>query len=315
MDERLLARLSTLLRTQPVVLASVEHTRGATPRKAGSRMLVCATHAEFSIGGGMAEVRVLEAARALLAQAHPGKRVGATRQGQASAAQAEPGAVAAHVDIDLTGRAGAAGVCGGSMRIGLRRWAGAHDQARAAEAAQRLRAGMEVQLRTGQLLRPDPRLLIVGAGHCGLALHQLARFLDYDAWVFDSRAECFAGDVFSGATVLCGDVSLLQQARATQRSLDVVLLNRDYAADVAALRVLCAAGPPGDPLQGPRFLGMMGSSKRIAEVGAALAPLGAHLQHLVAPVGIDIGAQTPHEIAVSILAQLVAVRSAQPQRS
>lgn len=315
MDERLFARLSALLDDQPVVLASVLGTRGATPRKSGSRMLVTATDSAFSVGGGLAEARVLDAARRLLQDA--GGR--------------------AEVDIDLTGRVGAAGICGGRMRIALRRWHGTGDRARAAEVERRLHAGEEVRLSAAELgadsgattegtdeptasdaavtvaalLRPDPRLLIVGAGHCGLALYELARHLDFDLWVQDARAACFARGSFAAATCLHGDAADLQRARDTARALYVVLLNRDFAADVAALEVLCsdATARTGAALRHADFLGMMGSHKRIAEVLAALPRHAGALQALHAPVGIDLGAETPHEIAVSILAQLVQVRA------
>jgi xanthine dehydrogenase accessory factor len=79
-----------------------------------------------------------------------------------------------------------------------------------------------------------------------------------------------------------------------------VLLNRDFAADIAALSVL-ATRPPV-------FTGMMGSRRRIAQVRDALPEHADFLARVIAPVGLDIDAQTPAEIAVSILAQLVAER-------
>ncbi len=145
---------------------------------------------------------------------------------------------------------------------------------------------------------PDPRLLIVGAGHCGRALYDLARLADFDLWVQDARAECFADSGFVEATVLNAGTETLERAFGTERAVYAVLLNRDYLSDIEALRVLA-----GKRLA---FLGMMGSAKRIAEVRAAVPELD--LSSLVAPVGLDIGAETPHEIAISILAQLVQVR-------
>lgn len=283
MDERLFARLAARLAHRPVVLASVLHTRGATPRLAGSRMLVGLHDSEFSVGGGQAEAQVIAAARALLADA----------------------AAATELAIDLSGRAGAAGVCGGHMALHLQRWAGAADQARAQTLAAALQRGERVDWQPApgvapQRLQPRPRLLIVGGGHCGLALHDAARALDFEAWVQDSRADCFGAGRFAGATVLCGVAALLAQALATPRDVYAVLLNRDYPSDVAALDVLCR--------QPPAFLGMMGSARRIATVRAALPQHAAALQALHAPIGLDIDAQTPEEIAVSILAQLVQVR-------
>lgn len=288
MNERLFASLAALLKTGPVVLASVIETRGATPRKGGSRMLVHDEGCEASVGGGLLEARVIDAARALL-------RSNRARQ---------------ELQIDLTGRPAAVGICGGTMRIVLRRWAGGTDQARAAAIADALRAGQTFELDghdlgadgAHEILRPDVRLLIVGGGHCALALHDLARHLDFDLWVFDERAECVALPHFAGAHTLSGDFERLVEALATPREVHVVCLNRDYASDVAALRVVCRFAPA--------YLGMMGSRKRIEEVLAALPEHARALQSIKAPVGIDIDAQTPHEIAVSILAQLVQARRA-----
>lgn len=290
MNERLFARLHARLATEPVVLASVLETRGATPRKGGSRMLIGAGGSDGSIGGGMAEAQVIAAANALLRDA-------------------ERSAV---VEIDLTGRQGAAGICGGHMRIGLRRWQGADDRLRVASIAETLATGHSFMLERDDLgggepqtiepqrIWPDPRLLIVGAGHCGLALHDVANTLDFDVWVHDERGDELAK--FDRATRLSGPVDLLSSALDTSRDVFAVLLNRDFRCDVDALRTLCQ--------RPPRYIGMMGSARRIGEVRAALPEHTAALAGLRAPVGIDIGAQTPHEIAISILAELIPLRYA-----
>jgi len=287
LDESLLQRLSLLLEQGPVIVASVLATRGATPRKGGSRMLIAPEHYEFSVGGGEAEARVITTARALLSNGQDGDEV----------------------HVDLSGRPGAAGICGGRMQIALRRWAGPQDLALARSLSRQLSEGHSARLPVTaqspalivQTVHPNPRLVIVGAGHCGHALHSLAQTLDFDVWVFDSRPECFSDRHYIGATVLCGSEERLWQALDTQRELYAVLLNRNYAADIAALRVLGQR-----PLA---YLGMMGSKKRIATVRAELGDNTAQLTPITAPVGLDIGAHTPAEIAVSIAAQLIAVRA------
>ncbi|MEZ5463782.1 MAG: XdhC family protein [Lysobacteraceae bacterium] len=286
MDERLFANLAAWLEHEAVVLASVIETRGATPRKRGARMLVTASDSAFSIGGGLAEGRVVEIARRLL----------------------ETGAVSEVVELDLGGGVDAAGICGGRMRLALRRWEGEADRLRARGVADQLASGDHVALEESDLgiavaaefALPEPRLLIVGAGHCGEALYRLARQLGFDVRIQDSREACFASNCYEPAHVLRGEVSRLVEALETARPVFVVLLNRDFHADVEALGVLCRYRPA--------FLGMMGSRRRIATVRAALPQFETELASLVAPVGIDIGAQTPEEIAVSILAQLIAVR-------
>ena len=286
MDESLFRRLADWLLAQPVVLASVASTRGATPRKRGSRMLITADAIAGSVGGGQAEVRVIEQARNLIAS-----------HGRTSA-----------MAIALDGRAESAGICGGDMLISLRRWCGADDQARAARISATLAGGESVELDTDDLgsaglsehAQADTRLLIIGAGHCGAALCELAAALDYDCHVFDARADRLQAVAFKTATTHGGDVNALRSVLDTAREVQAVLVNRDYHADVAALEVLSE--------RPPRFIGMMGSRRRVGEVMAALGSSRQALAHLVAPVGIDIDAQTPHEIAISILAQLIQSR-------
>jgi xanthine dehydrogenase accessory factor len=288
LNEHLFVTLADWLAREPLVLASVLWTRGATPRKAGTRMLITATATDGSIGGGLAESRVIAAARELLDRSEQ----------------------AVEVQIDLTGGVDAAGVCGGYMRLALRRWDGAIDVRRAQDIATTLSEGREVELDAHDVgsadgaaaIAPNPRLLIVGGGHCGLALYQLASSLDFELWVYDPRPEYADPAQYPQARTLSGDSVNLRAALATRRALYVVLLNRDYGSDVAALRVLA-----GSPFA---FLGMMGSARRIHEVLSALdAGEAKQLAALQAPVGLPIGAQTPHEIAVSVLAHLIQVRS------
>lgn len=295
MSGALFRTLAAWLAEGPVVLASVLATRGATPRKAGARMLIAAGRSHASIGGGLAESRVIAAAMQLLAG----------------------GEKAARLDIDLRGGAESAGVCGGQMALALRRWEGAEDLARATGLADTLAGGLCIELEPAEVgagegrvrIEPDPRLLIVGGGHCGHALYQLAAYLDLDIWVHDPRPEWANASRYPAARVLAGDWSLLEQALEGQRRLLVVLLNRDFPSDVACLRAL-AAGLRRRSVEAraqPAFLGMMGSQRRIHQVLGELGPEEAELLgELKAPVGIEIGAETPHEIAISILAQLIA---------
>lgn len=289
MSERIIARLAARLAGgEAVVMASVVEARGATPRAVGARMLVGPDDDEGTIGGGVLEARTIEQARELLAT----------------------GEVRSELAIELTGGPGSAGVCGGRMRIALRCWRGEQDAARAAAMAEQMAAGEAVELTEDEAgasgpaarIDPDPRLVIVGGGHCGLALYELARPLEYDLAVYDPRPEYANAARFPGALALGGEPAVLATALDTPRALHVVLLTRDFPSDVAALGVIARAP------RRPEYLGMMGSARRIHAVRQALPELVDELSGLVAPVGLEIGAETPHEIAISVLAQLVRVR-------
>lgn len=292
MDEWLFAQLAAALEHgRAVVVASVLAARGSTPRERAARMLIEADSICSSVGGGAMEGRVVAAARQLLASAGEHELL----------------------TIQLDGGAGSAGVCGGGMTLALRRWQGAHMAHRARVIADALAAGRGEVLSADELgaaeaapqtLQPRARLLIVGAGHCGHALAQLAGYLDFEVVVADSRPECFVPGRFENVRCIDAEVHSLQAAADTRRDLYVVLLNRDYPTDVDSLDALAGVNSV--------FMGMMGSARRILQVKQALPHHAAWLDRVVAPVGLDIGEQTPHEIAVSILAQLILRRAGSP---
>jgi xanthine dehydrogenase accessory factor len=303
MTESLLPLLDERMHGSPVVMASVIATRGATPRGAGSRMLIWNDGSAGSIGGGMAEGRVLAAAVELLRQERE----------------------RCELSIDLSGRPGAAGICGGQMQLALRRWAGPADQQRAEELAQRLANGQAVTLDAlelgcsdpdfpAQRIEPNDRLLIIGGGHCGQALYELAQPLDFDLALYDERPDYAHPTRYPAAKLWSGDIERIAHALQTDRRVLAILLSRDYQTDIAALRVLTravrASASPVPTLQSPAFIGMLGSSRRIASVRAALADTDPELDfdRIHAPIGLPIKAHTPHEIAISILAQLIAFR-------
>jgi xanthine dehydrogenase accessory factor len=293
-DEAVFAELARWLDAgRAGVLAQVVATRGAVPRRTGSRMLVGSRRCVFSVGGGALEGRVIAAARQML-------RDGVDR---------------ARMSVDLGGGADAAGVCGGRVELELWR-IGALDADALRAVAARLAAGRTVALARGALiadgtalsLRPNPLLLIVGAGHCGRALYRLARDLDLAVRVADPDSRQFAGSGIAAAARRLLPFAELGRLVEGDRAVHAVLLNRDYAADVASLSALFAAeAATGRPFA---YLGMMGSRRRIATVRRALPAFAERFATLDAPIGIEIGAETPAEIAVSIAAKLIAVLSA-----
>lgn len=267
------------------VLASVVDSVGATPRKPGAMMWIEPRCCIGSVGGGAAEAHVLAEARALLRDVR-------TTTG---------------LQISLRGGDTAYGVCGGQMQMALRRWQGDADAALAQEFLASLQCAAEITLPAEYLghganpltLRADPRLLIVGGGHCGLALARHAVSLDFDVWAYDPRDEWLQA-MPTACRALHGDWASLGEALRTPRSVYAVLLNRDYVSDVRTLEQLA--------FRAPEFIGMMGSARRIHEVRRALSTPTLAALKIHAPVGLDIDAETPDEIAISVLAQLIRFR-------
>lgn len=165
---------------------------------------------------------------------------------------------------------------------------------------------------------PPPLLLVVGAGHVGRAVAELAHWLGFRVVVWDDRPDAIEDllaapgpDPMATAsgpiTELLTETLTGGRAGPADRSLEhdasVVLVTRNVALDVELLPPILATGVG--------YVGLMGSKRRWGTTRAQLAEAGvaeADLERVTTPVGIEIEAETPEEIALSILAQVVAHR-------
>jgi xanthine dehydrogenase accessory factor len=155
-------------------------------------------------------------------------------------------------------------------------------------------------------LDPSPRLLVVGAGHVSQCVAKMAADVGFRVQVLDDR-ETFANrERFPSADeVTVADNAAFLAETGLPSSLYVVVVTRGHTHDLSAMRAL--AGRPF------RYVGMIGSRAKVARLFDALAGEGAPaewLRQVRAPIGLSIGAITPEEIAVSIVAELIAVRRA-----
>ncbi len=157
---------------------------------------------------------------------------------------------------------------------------------------------------------PSDELLVVGAGHIGVPLARLGALLGFRVTVLDDREEFADQARFpEAARVVRAELEPpadpFESVRLGARSY-VVLVTRAHRYDYDCLSRLLAPGRP--PL---RYLGMIGSRRRVRAAFEALLAEGFPRERLArvhAPIGLDIGAETPEEIAVSIAAELVRVR-------
>jgi xanthine dehydrogenase accessory factor len=155
-------------------------------------------------------------------------------------------------------------------------------------------------------VRPLPRLIIAGAGHVGRAVARLGSLLDWSVTVIDDRPEfANAENVPEADEVVVGDIG--ESIRRIEDSPEnyFVIVTRGHHKDAEALRA--AIGRPA------AYIGMIGSRRKIEimhceflESGWATAE---EWDKVHAPIGIEIGSKTVDEIAVSIAAELVLVRS------
>lgn len=155
-----------------------------------------------------------------------------------------------------------------------------------------------------QLWESPARLIVVGGGHVGLALATFGEQLGFAVTVIDDREDFANRERFPMAEhVLFGDIGEQLDSITLDQTAHVVLVSRGHLQDEIALRHAVAASPG--------YLGMIGSQRRTATVLQHLTDEGfdpAALATVSTPIGLDIGAETPEEIALSILAEIVMLR-------
>ncbi len=160
-----------------------------------------------------------------------------------------------------------------------------------------------------ELLQAAPSLVILGGGHVGLALARSGRALGYDVLVADDREEYARPERFPQGVRSVRtdrDYSLPTGSLRPGRDRFVAVVSRCWETDLSALRPWLAPDAPG-----VRYIGLIGSARKIRGVLEVLLNEGVpaeKLETIHAPIGFPIGAVTPEEIAVSILAEVTAVR-------
>jgi xanthine dehydrogenase accessory factor len=157
-----------------------------------------------------------------------------------------------------------------------------------------------------------PVLCLFGAGHVAQPLARMARACGFRVELADDRIKFANAERFPDADrIVVDDVA----AAAAQMTLGpnsyAVVVTRGHKGDGEALRAVLG--------RGLRFVGLLGSRPKVVHIFAALREEGVPAEELArvhAPIGLEIGAQTPEEIAVSILAEMIAVRrGVDPSRS
>ena len=157
-----------------------------------------------------------------------------------------------------------------------------------------------------EIRRPVLDLVIVGAGHIARPMARTGADLGYRVWVLDDRPDFATRERFPDAhQVLRADFSDPFREVPIHAGTHILLVTRGHKYDYDCLvRVL-----RGDPL--PAYIGMIGSRRRVRATFVQLLEDGIprdRLGGIHAPVGLDIGAETPEEIAVAVAAELVKVR-------
>jgi xanthine dehydrogenase accessory factor len=234
-------------------LCTIVHSRGSTPRRTGSKMLVYPDGRFIgTVGGGEVESRVIKEALASLTDGQARK-----------------------LNYDMVNpQEGDPGVCGGQLEVYV------------------------------EPILPRATLLIIGGGHVGRAVAHLARWLDFRVVVSDDRVEFCTPEANPDADAFYPVKlsELPEQMKITQHTY-IVMTTRGMVVDVEGLPELLKTSAP--------YIGLIGSRRRWAVTRKALEDAGIpreQLDRVHSPIGLELNAETPEEIAVSIMAEVLMLR-------
>lgn len=156
-------------------------------------------------------------------------------------------------------------------------------------------------------LQTAPRLVICGAGHVGTSLAKLASFTGYQTTLIDDRADFLKRERFPDEQielVVADDWgAVLREAIGNGRGVSVAVVTRGHNEDEQCMRFVMSASPD--------YVGLIGSKRRTSIVIDRLREAGVseeQLRNIRAPIGLDIGAVSPEEVALAIMAEIIAER-------
>jgi xanthine dehydrogenase accessory factor len=151
---------------------------------------------------------------------------------------------------------------------------------------------------------PVSTLYIFGAGHVAFSLYKVARLAGFDVVITDDRETYANRERFHEAReVYADEYEQVMAQLAPNESSYMVIVTRGHRDDMRVLR--WAAETPA------RYIGMIGSQRKTIAIYKELEKEGIAAEKLArvyAPVGLDIGSITPEEIAISIVAEMIAIR-------
>lgn len=151
-------------------------------------------------------------------------------------------------------------------------------------------------------LIPKPSLYVMGAGHVGQALATIGKILGFKVVIVDDRERYANRTRFPGADeILVLNFEKITEKVKLNNSSYVVIVTRGHQHDKTVLKALVQ--------EDAAYIGMIGSKEKVRHVFQSLIDEGIEerlLDRVYSPIGLDIGAQTPSEIAVSIMAEIIA---------
>lgn len=311
---------------QSVELVSVVESSGSTPRGAGAMLAVFSDGTtRGTVGGGNVEFEATNLAKELLPRGENALQYFRFVQGDvASLGMVCGGDVRLHFQYLPAGDEAAVSVFRRLIELTgeregawlVRHFEGDHVTGmRALSASEPINSVLSPLMRERAVLTEDGwfsipvvrpgKVYIFGGGHVSQALVPAIAAVGFRPVVYDDRPEFAAPELFPQAVAtFCGSFGELDQFVTITPDDYVVIMTRGHQADYEVLTQMLRSGA--------KYLGCIGSKKKLALCRDRLLQVGFTAEEYArvhAPIGLAIGAETPAEIAVSVTAELIAVRA------
>ena len=254
----------------PFALVTVTEASDSTPREIGSNMLVeTGGTIVGTIGGGPVERMALDRASEMLKN---GETAGLCEYSLDSMKREEK----REAIISPGKKIDTGAICGGRMSVFI------------------------------QCFFPPANLLIAGGGHIALCLHNIASEMDMAITIVDNRKEYASKERFPKGSIICGDYADIFSNVPLVSPTYIVILTHGHVFDQDVLDAVA-----GRDWENIRYVGMIGSRRKVGTIIRRSKDKGndaRKLGRVHSPIGLDIGAATPQEIAVAIMAEIIGIK-------
>lgn len=155
-----------------------------------------------------------------------------------------------------------------------------------------------------KIFKPRNKLLIVGCGHVGTNIYNVAKTQKFRIVLFDDREQMCNEERFPDAEIVFGNVPENLKNYDIDRDTYIVVSRHSHDADEEALETVLG--------RNAGYIGMLGSRKKIQKISSNLVEKGIseeEIKKVYAPIGIDVGTNSPDELAVGVIAQILMVKN------
>lgn len=153
--------------------------------------------------------------------------------------------------------------------------------------------------------KSKPKLLIAGGGHVGLAIYKVASLLDFHIVIFEDREEFLTEERFPLAEeLILGNIEENLSNYPIDKDTYIVIVTRGHEYDKDCLEAVIYSKA--------KYIGVMGSKRKVKVMMKKLEEKGIeknYLENVYTPIGLNLGGETPEEIAISIISEILLIKN------